>query len=392
MNFTRLHFSVFLASISASIVSSQNACLATINALALEEAAIDDVSVMRKYTLCPNTVYAIGRLNNDNDVVEGQAFLPLRPNLHVQCGPNGSHEDQCLMQGGSLQVDGSSAYGISDSRVDNVILEGITFVNATRNVWINKPGNVTFKDCEFLNNVAFTTPVHLDYFDGSASSEALTVTFANSRFENNQYPGRPATPALILSSSRQNRLILEDCAFSGNDMTHNNTLSETQSALIESSGPLRIVRNCFSFNQMGVSPVVLYNGDFQFLNNFDELSRGIKCPLTSRFESAAQFEAFAPICEDFDAATCLLSETGAATPAPNVTTVPTPAVGGAPTVSPAGAVPSTPTGTVPAPTLSPAVVDETDRGIEVPESSAVYTAHSVGLSLMAAFFVVVCQM
>jgi hypothetical protein len=74
------------------------------------------------------------------------------------------------------------------------------------------------------NNVAFTTPVHLDYFDGSASSEALTVTFANSRFENNQYPGRPATPALILSSSRQNRLILEDCAFSGNDMTHNNTL------------------------------------------------------------------------------------------------------------------------------------------------------------------------
>ena len=77
-------------------------------------------------------------------------MIPLRPNLHIKCGLNGSHHNSCVLNGGDVQVDGTTFLENTSTTVQNVLIEGLTFVNAQRYmVWITKPGNVTFRDCVF---------------------------------------------------------------------------------------------------------------------------------------------------------------------------------------------------------------------------------------------------
>lgn len=131
-------------------VAHGQVCLTSINTMSVREALAFDTSLRRTYNLCPFTTYNVGTLNYDYELIEGQDMIPLRPNIHVKCGDNGSHEDSCRIVGGDVQVDGTSFFGLDHDSLDNVILEGLTFVGVSRhNVWINKPGDVHFINCVF---------------------------------------------------------------------------------------------------------------------------------------------------------------------------------------------------------------------------------------------------
>jgi hypothetical protein len=118
--------------------------------ISLREGLVDSTGLLqvRSYTLCPGT-YNIGTLNYDNEL-SGQDMLQLRSNMEIKCGDTGSRDNLCIINGGDVQVDGTNLYRVPDGTVDNVVLEGLTFTGSMKHmVWINKPGNVLFKDCEF---------------------------------------------------------------------------------------------------------------------------------------------------------------------------------------------------------------------------------------------------
>lgn len=136
-------------------------CMLTLNAITVAESLVgENTNETRVYTLCPNTIYNVGFLNFDREFFRGQSPLPLRPNMLIRCGENGSRENGCIINGGDLQVDGTSKFGVSDESIQNVIIRGLTFRNASmHNAWLQKPGDVQFQDCLFtvrcLHSVIF---------------------------------------------------------------------------------------------------------------------------------------------------------------------------------------------------------------------------------------------
>jgi hypothetical protein len=129
-------------------------CYQNLNTITLREGlqTASNLLELRTYTLCPGTTYSIGTLDNDNELVamSGQDMLPLRSNLHIKCGDTGSRGNDCIINGGDVQVDGTDFYTIPGGTVENVTLEGLTFTGSMKHmVWINKRGNVLFKDCVF---------------------------------------------------------------------------------------------------------------------------------------------------------------------------------------------------------------------------------------------------
>jgi hypothetical protein len=119
-------------------------CYGNMNTIALREALLSFT-----YTLCSG-FYSIGTLDYNNELTGGQDMLPLRPNLHIKCGADGSRGNLCFINGGDVQVDGTNLFNVPGGTVSNVVLEGLTFSGSTKHVaWINKPGDILFKDCEF---------------------------------------------------------------------------------------------------------------------------------------------------------------------------------------------------------------------------------------------------
>jgi hypothetical protein len=48
------------------------ACITSLDTLALQEQSIEDVSISREYILCPNNEFVVGVLNFDDAVQDGQ--------------------------------------------------------------------------------------------------------------------------------------------------------------------------------------------------------------------------------------------------------------------------------------------------------------------------------
>jgi len=294
-------------------------CLPNIYPIKNREALVKDTSKLRTYTLCPNTVFPIGSLDYNYKIIRGtgQTMIPLRPNLYIKCGLNGNHHNSCVLNGGDVQVDGTTFLENTSTTVQNVLIEGLTFVNAQRYmVWITKPGNVTFRDCVFQGSRNATSPVLLDYFDPLNYGETLTVSFENCTFNDNLYGGqhlqhsalytRPdSQPAVIVSNSRQNRLVIQSSIFSNNNMVINNTQANIDSTLIEASGPLAMVNNCFLYNQIGVAAVTAYDSEAIFAKNYQASSSGRVCPFAQHYESFIQYENANPKCLQYDSSTCL---------------------------------------------------------------------------------------
>ena len=132
-------------------LSKAQDCLTTTEELAELEEVVTDYSILREYVFCEHTVFNIGGfVDYFETAFTGSPMIHLRPNLHIKCGQSGSRANNCLVDGGSIQVDGSMFYGIQNEFLDNVMIQGVTFVSAEKHsVFANKPGNVFFKDCEF---------------------------------------------------------------------------------------------------------------------------------------------------------------------------------------------------------------------------------------------------
>jgi hypothetical protein len=125
-------------------------CIRTTNELNSLESAVTDYSVVRLYIVCENALWQPGSLNSF-DQLSGMDMINLRPNLHIQCGASGSRLNKCFVDGGDVQMDGTSIFAVpSGDALENVVITGLTFSAARQSmVWITKPGSVTFRDCEF---------------------------------------------------------------------------------------------------------------------------------------------------------------------------------------------------------------------------------------------------
>ena len=132
-------------------------CLSSTNDLESLEVLVTDYSVERRYILCPQTTYSIGLLDfyGTLQTATGADMIHLRPNLHIQCGDSGESANNCIISGGSLQVDGT-AFRNNVTSLDNVVISGLTFTNTLQsNVWIDRQGSVLFRDCIFQVNLGW---------------------------------------------------------------------------------------------------------------------------------------------------------------------------------------------------------------------------------------------
>ena len=151
---TRLsELSLILVAVTSMLTSGVTGqCIKDLQTIVDMEEAATDYSQERTYTLCPRTIFEMGTLNHNYDL---QGFnvdppIPIRPNLHVKCGDDGSKENLCWIATGDLHLDGTSVRGITETSIENVVIEGIVFIGAQKySVWANKPGDITFKNCEW---------------------------------------------------------------------------------------------------------------------------------------------------------------------------------------------------------------------------------------------------
>lgn len=303
-------------------------CISNINDMEAAELLVTDFSIVRTYTLCPSTTYNIGLQDYFGEIryETGSDMIHLRPNLHIQCGATGERTNNCMITGGTVQVDGTAFFINSTSTtLSNVMLSGLTFTNALEhNIWIDQPGTVVIRDCVFQDLTDINIPILLDYFDALVPETALAVTIQQCDFTDYLYKGQPAQAALIVGNSKQNHLVITDSNFLRNDVVFNNTFYERASFLIETGGPLNMTRSCFQHNRIGVSPVVVYSSSLSTSDNFQYNSTGAVCQL-SAFFTASSYEAFTPICASFDAASCmaLVGDVNTTTPPPIATPAPT---------------------------------------------------------------------
>ena len=174
---SRLSLSLAITSVVFGLSTAQF-CIESINEIYISESQVVDTSQRRKYVLCPRRIFEVGTLNHNFEL---QGFnvnspLPLRPNITIQCGDTGSRENMCWIQDGDLQMDATPFRGIADATVEGVELTGLVFIGATKySIWATKPGDITFRDCEWREHTKSVVPIMLDWFDGSSSQ--LSVTF-----------------------------------------------------------------------------------------------------------------------------------------------------------------------------------------------------------------------
>jgi hypothetical protein len=140
-----------------AIVTGQvtSTCISSINDFETAESALTDFSVVRQYILCPETTFTIGRQDHYGTTLfdTGSHMIHLRPNLHIQCGDSGSRTNNCVISGGTVQMDGTAFFGsnsTSGTALSNVIITGLTFTNVEKHhIWIEQPGDVVIRDCVF---------------------------------------------------------------------------------------------------------------------------------------------------------------------------------------------------------------------------------------------------
>lgn len=135
-----------------------------------QEALIADTNITRTYVLCPGQTFVVGKLDFNNEigesivVTEGKDAavisinppLPLRPNMKIRCGDDGSLSNMCWIVDGDLQLDGTAMRSITDRSVDNVHIEGVTFMGSSKHsLFVTKSGSITFENCEWTVRIVF---------------------------------------------------------------------------------------------------------------------------------------------------------------------------------------------------------------------------------------------
>ena len=120
-----------------------------------QESIVTDTTFPRRYIICPRQIYEIGTVDingNMKEPITSGALppLPIRPNMTIRCGDQGSRDNLCWLAGGDFHMDGTATRGITDETVEGVSIEGFVFIGARKHsLWVNKPGKITFRDCEW---------------------------------------------------------------------------------------------------------------------------------------------------------------------------------------------------------------------------------------------------
>lgn len=103
------------------------------------------------YTICPDTVIAIGNLDEENNCcVDGDMGLIVKSQTTIQCGHDGSSDNNCVLTGGNTHVFAAGTTYSGETTVENVHLRGLTF-DAAGFVGsaLAEKGDITFTDCVF---------------------------------------------------------------------------------------------------------------------------------------------------------------------------------------------------------------------------------------------------
>ena len=137
---------VSLTENQVSVRSFQTACFTNTNEI-MEAVMEADISPVSTYTLCPNTVFDIGYLDEESSLVtNGSAPLLVRSNTHYVCGLGGDVSNNCILRGGDIQV--LSSKRLFGESVSNARFHGIIFENALGvGVGLMNEGDITFQDC-----------------------------------------------------------------------------------------------------------------------------------------------------------------------------------------------------------------------------------------------------
>lgn len=138
-------------------------CFDNLAEIHLLEKNIENTSIRRKYVLCENTVFHMGKLHENGKILGGEPFLMVRPNVIYQCGDSGSRHNRCIFSGGDFGV--VSYYGLYSGifeTVNDVEIRGITFKGQDLSAAIlEAAGDITFIDCLF----------HVSLVDGQVQNE-----------------------------------------------------------------------------------------------------------------------------------------------------------------------------------------------------------------------------
>lgn len=124
------------------------ACFTDINNILQRESALtqQEIQTGRTYILCPDNVYFMGRLNQNNGFDDGFDAIVPRPNVHFKCGESGSSSNNCRLLDGTFPI--ISVGG--DPEHTNVTFQGLTIESSANGGLVAaRPGDLNFVDCIF---------------------------------------------------------------------------------------------------------------------------------------------------------------------------------------------------------------------------------------------------
>ena len=158
-------------------------CYSDLTDIAKLEIQLLDDSVLRTYILCPNTTFQVGAFNGAGQLI-GQAPIMARSNVVYKCGAEGLSTNNCILQGGSVQL---TTIGFS---ISNVLIQGLTFEGAAeRGITLGESGDITFLDCI----IQVSETVH-----GHNESRSMSDTFQFFSFCSGNIFRVPFTSTLVL--------------------------------------------------------------------------------------------------------------------------------------------------------------------------------------------------
>ena len=223
-----------------------NACIDDLDQILRAELSILDLTARRTYSLCPGTTFATGTIVNQQ-ITGGQNPILLRANMTVQCGFDGSIDNDCMIVGGLGLLANPVNYGDTD-QIGLSVVQGIKFVGLTESplTIIGFDGTVQVKDCVFSGSTAKPN-IYLEggldtrrralrgmsrkRFDASDEDRVIRVREdaerATAQLRSNRRQLQDGT-----SSSDELFVSFEDCRFSGNAVAMAETPGFTIDTLI----------------------------------------------------------------------------------------------------------------------------------------------------------------
>jgi len=176
----------------------------------LLEAQLSDEPTPDAYILCPGTRIKVGSFHNpaaeDYSIMNGDyPIMAIRENITIQCGDDGRHENDCVLDGGFMHVLTLQEFPGLDGRgfvyrgtVDNLKIQGITFTGIAtdsgpfkgQSVTMSLPGkNIRLVDCHWENITSDgLIALHEDSFrmvsEVPLEPMSIDVTFEECTFQN----------------------------------------------------------------------------------------------------------------------------------------------------------------------------------------------------------------